>query len=232
MKKTMNLWQTGVIALVAAVMTACGGGSNNSGSAVDDLPVDGILGELPKVVAEYGAAEAAATAKYDELRLSDPEKADEFWRDYISQGNTTKFKKEILPAVSKSLEGREIPAVVADGLPIRLEGNFVLNDSRDAFVSAFFTAEASNETNVFNFCPVAFDTDGNAIATGRSVSFSDYPIKEGKELSIRFYVSVSDYDAARWARLGKIEVMDKTTDAYKQAEEYIKAQKEAFRNME
>ena len=231
MKKTKNLWLAGAIALVAAVSTACSGGSNPEAGAAD-LPTDGILGELPKVVAEYEAAEAAASAKYDELKASDPAKADEFWRDYIGQGNTTKFKKVTLPEVSKTLEGKEIPAEVAEGLPIRVEGNFVLNDSRDAFVTAYFTAEASNETFVYNFIPVAFDTDGNAIATGRSVSFSDYPIKEGKELSVCFYISVSDYDAARWARLGKIVVMDKTTEAYKQAEEYIKAQKEAFKKKE
>ena len=230
MKKTKNLWLAGAIALVAAVMTACSGGSSNPEAEAANLPTDGILGELPKVVAEYEAAEAAASAKYDELKASDPAKADEFWRDYIGQGNTTRFKKETLPAVSKTLEGKEIPAEVAEGLPIRVEGNFVLNDSRDAFATAVFTAEASNETFVYNFIPVAFDTDGNAIAEARSVSFSDYPIKEGKELSIRFYISVNDYDAARWARLGKIVIMDKTTDAYKQAEEYIKAQKEAFKN--
>ena len=108
----------------------------------------------------------------------------------------------------------------------------MLNDSRDAYATAVFTAEASNETFVYNFIPVAFDTDGNAISMARSVSFSDYPIKEGKKLSIRFYISVNDYDAAGWARLGKIVVMDKTTDAFKQAEEYIKARKEAFKNKE
>ncbi len=231
MKKTMNLWLMGAMAL-AAVMTACSGGGNNLEAEAAALPTDGILGELPKVVAEYEAAEAAASAKYDELKAEDPAKADEFWKDYIAQGNTTKFKKETLPAVSKTLEGREIPAEVAEGLPIRMEGNFVLNDSRDAFATAVFTAEASNETNVFNFLPVAFDTEGNAIDVGRGVGFSDYPIKEGKELSVSLYVSINAYDAARWARLGKIVVMDRTTDAFKQAEEYIKAQKEAFRNME
>ena len=230
MKKTMNLWLMGAMALVVAVMTACGGGSNSPESEAAALPVDGILGVLPKVVAEYEAAEAAAAAKYDELKASDPEKANEFWKDYIGQGNTTRFKKETLPAVSKTLEGKEIPGEVAEGLPIRLEGNFVLNDSRDAYATAVFTAEASNETFVYNFIPVAFDTDGNAISMARSVSFSDYPIKEGKELSIRFYISVNDYDAAGWARLGKIVVMDKTTDAFKKAEEYIKAREEAFKN--
>lgn len=232
MKKTKNLWLMGAAALVAAMMTACGGGSSKAEAAAAALPTDGILGELPKVVAEYEAAEAAASAKYDELKATDPDKANEFWKEYIGQGHTTKFKKETLPAVAKTLEGKEIPTEVAEGLPIQLEGNFVLNDSREAFVSGTFTAEASNQTNVFNFQPMAFDTEGNAIDVGRGMNFSDYPIKEGKKFSFGFFISVNDYDAARWARLGKIVIMDKSTEAFKQAEEYIKAQKDAFKNKE
>lgn len=231
MKKTKTLWLMGATALVA-MLSACGGGSSSAEAEAAAIPTDGILGELPKVVAEYEAAEAAASAKYDEIKASDPEKAQEFWKEYLGQGHTTKFKKETLPAVEKTLEGKEIPAEVAAGIPIQLEGNFVLNDKRDASVSGTFTAEATNQTNIFNFCPVAFDADGNAIAAGRGINFSDYPIKEGKKVSASIFISVSDYDAARWARLAKVVIMDKSTDAYKQAEEYIKAQKDAFKNKE
>ena len=230
MKKTKSLWLMGAAALVAVMMTACGGGSNSAEAEAAALPTDGILGELPKVVAEYEAAEAAASAKYDELKQSDPDKATEFWKEYIGQGNTTKFKKETLPAVEKTLEGKEIPGEVAEGLPLKLESNFKLDDKRNAYASGTFAAGASNQTVIFNFHPVAFDTDGNAIATGSSINFSNYPIAEGKEFSVRFFISVSDYDAARWARLEKIVIMDKTSEAYQQAEEYIKAQKEAFKN--
>ena len=229
MKKSKTLWLMGVTALVA-MLTACGGGSSKAEAEAAAIPTDGILGELPKVVAEYEAAEAAASAKYDELKAKDPEKANEFWKEYIGQGHTTKFKTETLPAVAKTLEGKEIPAEVAEGLPIQLDGNFVLNDSRDSFVSGTFTAGASNETQVLNYYTVAYDTDGNAIATGPGINFSNYPITEGKQFSVRFFVSVSDYDAARWARLAKIVIMDKTSDAYIQAEEYIKAKKDEFRN--
>ena len=77
MKTTRNLWLMGVMALVAIVFAACGGGSSSAESEAASLPTDGILGELPKVVAEYEAAEAAASAKYDELKKSDPDKAKE-----------------------------------------------------------------------------------------------------------------------------------------------------------
>jgi hypothetical protein len=230
MKQTRNLLLTGAIALVAGVFSACGGGNSAEAEAAA-MPTDGILGELPKVVAEYEAAETAASAKYDEMKKSNPDKAREFWTEYINQGNTTKFKKETLPAVEKTLEGKEIPTEVAEGLPLKLEKNFTLNDKRDATTTALLTADANQQTPVMNYTPVAFDADGNAIATGRSTNWQSlYPIKEGKQMSFRLFISVSDYDAARWARLQKIVIMDNKSDAYKQAEEQIKANKDAFKN--
>ena len=231
MKQTRNLLLTGAIALVAGVFSACGGGSNSAEAEAAALPTDGILGELPKVVAEYEAAEAAASAKYDKLKKSDPDKAREFWTEYIDQGNTLKFKKETLPAVEKTLEGKEIPTEVAEGLPLKLEKNFSLNDKREASTSALLTADANQQTPVMNYTPVAFDADGNAIATGSSTNWQSlYPIKEGKQMSFRVFIRVSDYDAARWARLQKIVIMDDKSEAFKQAEEQIKANKDAFKN--
>ena len=230
MKQTRNLLLTGAMALVAGVFSACGGGNSAEAEAAA-MPTDGILGELPKVVAEYEAAETAASAKYDEMKKSNPDKAREFWTEYINQGNTTKFKKESLPAVEKTLEGKEIPTEVAEELPLKLEKNFTLNDKRDATTTALLTADANQQTPVMNYTPVAFDADGNAIATGRSTNWQSlYPIKEGKQMSFRLFISVSDYDAARWARLQKIVIMDNKSDAYKQAEEQIKANKDAFKN--
>ena len=230
MKQTRNLLLTSAMALVAGVFSACGGGNSAEAEAAA-LPTDGILGELPKVVAEYEAAEAAASAKYDELKKSDPDKAREFWTEYINQGNTTKFKKETLPAVAKTLEGKEIPTELAEGLPLKLEKNFSLDDKREAHTTALLTADANQQTPVMNYKPVAFDADGNAIATGSSTNWQRlYPIKEGKQMNFRLFVSVSDYDAARWARLQKIVIMDDKSDAYKQAEEQIKSNRDAFKN--
>lgn len=230
MKQTRNLFAIGAIALVAGMFAACGGGSSAEAEAAA-LPTDGILGELPKVVAEYEAAEAAASVKYDELKKSDPDKAKEFWKDYLHQGNTTKFKKETLPAVAKTLEGKEIPTEIAEGLPLKLEKNFTLDDSREATTTALLTADANQQTPFMNYQSVAYDIDGYAIATGRGCSNwqSLYPVKEGKLALFGFFISINDYDAARWARLQKIVIMDDKSDAYKQAEEQIKANKKAFK---
>ena len=232
MKRTRLFLAVCAIALTACMPTACGGSSDSSAaSAADAIPTDGLLGELPKVVAEYEASEAAASAKYDELKKSDPDKARAFWTEYLNQGNATKFKKETLPAVEKTLAGKEIPAERAVDMPLRLSGNFVLDDKRNAKVEATFTAGAANDTKIQTLQTVAIDTDGNAIAIpGKGINFSDYPIKEGKKCSFSAFISVKDYDAARWARLQKFVIMDRESEAYKQAEAQIKAGKEAFKN--
>ena len=228
-----NFLILGAAALMAGLtFSACGGSDNSNGGsdAASNIPTDGILGELPKAVADFAAAEAAASAKYEELKQSDPDKASEFWSDYLSQGNATKFKKETIPAIEKTLEGKEIPTELAEGIPAKIEKNFTLDDKRNASASFVFTAGATNDTPVLLYTAVAYDSDGNAIDTSSGANFSDYPIAEGKSFTASFFISPDDYNAAQWAKLAKIVIMDKQSDAYKQAEEQIKANKKAFKN--
>ena len=238
MKTMKNFLILGAAALMAGLTFSACGGNNGEGSgdgasdAVSSIPTDGILGELPKAVADFAASEAAANAKYEELKQSDPDKASEFWTEYLHQGNATKFKKETLPAIEKTLEGKEIPTELAEGIPAKIEKNFTLDDKREASASLVFTAGASNDTPVLLYNSVAYDSDGNAISTGKGVNFSNYPVKEGKPFTASFFISPNDYDAARWAKLAKIVIMERQSDAYTQAEEQIKANKEAFKNKE
>ena len=232
MKQRRVFLATAAIAFAAGMFSACGDGSSKAEAEAVAIPTDGLLGELPKAVAEFEAAEAAAEAKYEELREKDPEEARKYWTEYIHQGNSTKFKKETLPAVSKTLKGVEIPTELAEGLPLELKGNFTLDDARQAYASTLLTADANQQTPFTNYKPVAYDSDGNAIETGSAASnwSTLYPVKQGKELNFRFYISVSDYDAARWAKLKKIVIMDSESEAFKQAEEQIKANKQAFKD--
>ena len=232
MKQTRVFLATAAIAFAAGMFSACGDGSSKSEAEAAAIPTDGLLGELPKAVAEFEAAEAAAEAKYEELREKDPEEARKYWTEYIHQGNSTKFKKETLPAVSNTLKGIEIPSELAEGLPLELKGNFTLDDARNAYTSTALTVDANQQTPFMNYKPVAYDSDGNAIETGSAASNWNtiYPVKQGKELNFRFYIGVSDYDAARWAKLKKIVIMDSESEAFKQAEEQIKANKKAFKD--
>ena len=71
MKKPKTLWLMGATALVA-MLSACGGGSSSAEAEAAAIPTDGILGELPKVVAEYEAAEAAASVESLRLDINYP----------------------------------------------------------------------------------------------------------------------------------------------------------------
>ena len=77
MKQTRVLLATAAIAFAAGMFSACGDGSSKAEAEAEAaaIPTDGLLGELPKAVAEFEAAEAAAEAKYEELREKDPEEA-------------------------------------------------------------------------------------------------------------------------------------------------------------
>ena len=50
---TRKFFAVGVLTLVAALFSACGGGSNGGEKVTDDISTDGVLGELPKVTAYY-----------------------------------------------------------------------------------------------------------------------------------------------------------------------------------
>ena len=114
---------------------------------------------------------------------------------------------------------------------LKLEKNFTLDAKREASTTALLTADANQQTPIMNYNAVAFDADGNAIATGKGSNWQRlYPIKEGKQMRFSFFISVKDYDAARWARLKNIVIMDNKSEAYKQAEEQIKANKQAFKD--
>ena len=231
MKQTRNLLVAGAIALAAGVFSACGGGSGTGSAEAEaeaaSLPIDGILGEYPKAVAEYEATEAAASAKYDELKKTNPEEASKFWSDYLNQGNTLKFKKETIPAIEKTLAGKEIPTEVAEGLPLKLDKNLTLDDKRHAQTSGVFTVDATKDTKYSNFVPVAFDADGKAIAYGDGIDVKGFIAGEGKPFTISYFISIKAHDAAGWAHLKKVVIMDKTSVAFKQAEEQVKAAKEA-----
>ncbi len=224
MKKTRNLLLIGAVALTAGVLAACSGGGSAEAEA-SSIPTDGILGEYPKAVAEFEAADAKLMAEYDEVSESNPEKAKEIFGQ--AGELRLKFKKETLPAMEMAIEGKEIPGEVAEGMPLALDKNFVIT-KRSAETTGKFTA--NDEFKYFGYYPVAVDSEGKAISIGRSINVSGMSAaKEGQEFSVSLFISVSDYDAAAWAHLAKIVIMDKESEVYKQAEEQIKANKEAFK---
>ena len=66
MKVSKNLWMVGAFALMTGVFAACGGsgGNDESKEAISSLPTDGVLGDLPKMVAESEATIAEGIDRY------------------------------------------------------------------------------------------------------------------------------------------------------------------------
>ena len=113
---------------------------------------------------------------------------------------------------------------------MKLDKNLTLDDKGHAATTGTFTIGADNKTPLATYGSVAYDSDGQAIETGRGISFHNYPIAEGKQFDFSWAISVKGSNAAQWAKLAKIVIMDKESEAYKQAEEQIKAAKEAAKN--
>ncbi len=87
---------------------------------------------------------------------------------------------------------------------------------------------------------MAFDRDGNALSVtcgnvfmgkDSDIDWKANAYKEGAKSNTMFYTSSPKgniwKNPAGWAKLAKVVIMDQKTDAYKQAEEQIKAAKEA-----
>lgn len=228
MKNTRTIWFIGALVLMTTVISACGRSSNSTDATPEALPTDGILGELPKAIAEYEAAEAAYNAQYKELKNTDPEKAKAFKKEHDAQNIRAKFKKETQPALEKTLEGKEIPVEVADGVPLKLDKNLTLDAECHATTTGVYTAEAKSDKKYYDYSPIAYDSDGNPIA--RLENYVSMHAEEGKTFNLFYKINISDYNAASWAHLKKIIIMDKDSEEFKQAEATIKANKEAFKN--
>ncbi len=237
MKQTRSLLVAGAIALVAGVFSACGGGSG----AGSNVPTDGPFGEIPSVAAKY-------LPEINQLQ-------EQRWKSSSAENREEIAKKEdalkakwdeAIKAVP-SVEGNEIPLEVSEGIDIRPEGNFKITKVTISDDDVSVKAESSLVltasipfTNFNDYCYVALDSDGNVLSVNCGNVFmgkdsdADWKAKaykEGAKSNTMFYTSSSKGNIWKnpegWAKLAKVVIMDKKTDAYKQAEEQVKAAKEA-----
>lgn len=236
MKQTRNLLLTGAIALMAGVFSACGGGSG----AGSNVPTDGVLGEVPAVAAKY-------LPEINELQEKRWHSSSEENREEIAKKEDA-LKAEWNEAIKAvpSLEGVEIPLEAAEGMPLRPEGNLKItlvtikddDVSIKAETTAVFTAETPcTDTNHYQL--VAFDSDGNALllnggSATHGISDNDTnwkglnaSYKEGAKAKTMFVTSTSKgtiwKNPEGWAKLAKVVMMNKNSEAYKKAEEQVKA---------
>lgn len=230
MKQTRNLLLTGAIALVASVFSACGGGSG----AGSNIPTDGVLGEVPQVVAKYvPELEKIREVIFGGASGEEKDKAREEWnaldKEWQEQAN----------AALNTIGSKEIPIEVAEGINIRPSANLKLKEGQKIkgidvtvnFVTEGVTTDAISLDAWPNYKMVAYDTEGNPLGVKRGVIQLDpsapWSTKDGyardSKMTITFWAGNIAKNPEGWAKLARVVIMDKTSEAYKKAEEQVKA---------
>lgn len=239
MKQTSNLFAAGAIALVAGVFSACGGGSGAN------IPTDGLLGEVPSITATYvPELEQIRSVIFSDASDSKREKAHDEWEE-----KNNEWKTKVNEAVA-ALKDKEVPIEAAEGVKIQPTGNLKLQDNQKInslkvsvnFVCPGKLADFVTIDEYPNYKLVAFDTEGNAIGVKRGVmsldaeglndSMKNNGYKKDSNVEITFWAGDIAENPAAWAKLAKVVIMDSTTEAYKKAEEQVKAAKEAAKTQE
>lgn len=234
MNKTRNLWVVGAMALAAGVFFACGESGNGGSGAGSDIPTDGIFGELPALNEQW-------LAEQEQMREKIENEANDDKRTKLNEefSEWEKARKEKAIEVLEALKGKEIPTEAAEGVPFQFDGNLML-DYSSSYVSAYrraikmqakcmgtLTADLADITVIPNYIFVAYDADGQVIkadcyATAQYKGDKDAfdSDKTGDAYQFSPMIEVT----ADWARLAKMVLMDKTSDAYKQVEAQMKGE--------
>ena len=234
MKQTRNLLVAGAIALVAGVFSACGGGSGTSSSSI---PSDGVLGEVPQVVAKYvPELEKIREVIFSNASGEEKDKAREEWNALDKEW------QEKANAALNTIGDKEIPIEVTEGINIRPNSNLKLANGqklKGIDVTINFETEAVITDDIKmddwpNYKMVAYDTDGKPLGVKRGViqmdpkaTYKNNCYLKDTKMTITFWAGNISDNPEGWARLAKVVIMDKTSEAYKQAEEQVKAAKEA-----
>ena len=236
MRQTRNLFAAGAIALVAGVFSACGGGSGAAGAA-NNIPTDGALGEVPQVVAQYvPELKKIREVIFNEASEEEKDKAREEWNALDKE-----WQEKVNTALS-TIGDKEIPIEAAEGVNIRPDTNLKLAKGqklKGIDITVNFETEATITDDIKmgdwpNYKMVAYDTEGKPLGVKRGVIQMDPSAKyqngcyvKDTKMTIIFWAGNISDNPEGWAKLAKVVIMDKTSDAYKQAEEEVKATKEA-----
>jgi len=235
-KTTRNLFAMGAFVLMAASFAACGGGSSSS----SNVPTDGPLGEIPAVAGKY-------LPEINDLQQRRWKSSSEENREEIAKKEDA-LKAEWDQAIKAvpSIEGREIPLEAADDMPIRPEANLKITKVSIKDDDVSIMAESSSVVTQDVSCPefnyyrlVAFDRDGNALATlcgspctgisDDNIDWKTTSYREGSQGKVRFNTPRGAIykNAEGWGKLAKVVMMNSNSEAFKQADEAVKASEKA-----
>ena len=238
MKKTVKKYfaLVAMIAFAAVGITSCGG--SGSADEADEIPVDGLLADVPMLTAKYCNKIVDLRNQLFSAGLTEEEakKINEEFK------KTQEERDAKLLLAREALKGKEIPVEVQEGYGVSVNGTLKIEFEGKGSIDAVGTGELQKDfsnDDILNRAVVPIDTDGKAIDKGygswEKKDNTSFDWKKGTKFVVKAFVSVGQFSAnkyntnemKRWAKLGKYVIMDKSSDDYKKLMDQFEADKKA-----
>ena len=239
MKKTIKKYfaLVAMIAFAAVGITSCGGSSGSADEA-DEIPVDGLLGDVPMLTAKYCNKIVDLRNQLFSAGLTEEEakKINEEFK------KTQEERDAKLLLAREALKGKEIPVEVQNGYGVSIDGALKIECEGKGSINAVGNGELQKDfsnDDILNRAIVPIDTDGKAIDKGygswEKKDNTSFDWKKGTKFVVKASVSVGQFSAnkkntnemKRWAKLAKYVIMDKSSDEYKKLMDQLEADKKA-----
>ena len=238
MKKTIKKYfaLVAMIAFAAIGITSCGG--SGSADEADEIPVDGLLADVPMLTAKYCNKIVDLRNQLFSAGLTEEEakKINEEFK------KTQEERDAKLLLAREALNGKEIPVEVQNGYGVSIDGALKIECEGKGSINAVGNGELQKDfsnDDILNRAIVPIDTDGKAIDKGygswEKKDNTSFDWKKGTKFVVKAYVSVGQFSAnkkntnemKRWAKLAKYVIMDKSSDEYKKLMDQLEADKKA-----
>ena len=238
MKKTIKKYfaLVAMIAFAAVGITSCGG--SGSANEADEIPVDGLLGDVPMLTAKYCNKIVDLRNQLFSAGLTEEEakKINEEFK------KTQEERDAKLLLAREALKGKEIPVEVQNGYGVSIDGALKIECEGKGSINAVGNGELQKDfsnDDILNRAIVPIDTDGKAIDKGygswEKKDNTSFDWKKGTKFVVKASVSVGQFSAnkkntnemKRWAKLAKYVIMDKSSDEYKKLMDQLEADKKA-----
>lgn len=240
MKKTIKKYfaLVAMIAFAVVGITSCGG--SGSANEADEIPVDGLLGDVPMLTAKYCNKIVDLRNQLFSAGLTEEEakKINEEFK------KTQEERDAKLLLAREALKGKEIPVEVQEGYGVSVNGTLKIEFEGKGSIDAVGTGELQKDfsnDDILNRAVVPIDTDGKAIDKGYGLWYAEdgetslSNRKKGTKFVVKAFVSVGQFSAnkkntnemKRWAKLAKYVIMDKSSDEYKKLMDQLEADKKA-----
>lgn len=204
-----------IMAIIALMGTACGGGSSNPQN--NEMPTDGILGTFPQKY--FNCVDGINTARADMAVGTEEEH------------KTAKAKLEELQeqlktmAETENLASIEIPTEVATGIPFKVVKPFSIIKAEEKQLTLqgeVESTEAVDQYAAMNYgYIVAYDKNGKPFTVGQHGNYapegSALNWAAGTKGTLTIYLSLAAFNIDGLARLDKLLIVTGKSEEMKQA---------------